>query len=33
METLHVLDIAGVSLVQQVSNNGGDNLSIRRIQQ
>jgi hypothetical protein len=33
METLHVLDIAGVSLVQQVSSNGGDNLSIRRIQQ
>ncbi|AOT07589.1 hypothetical protein [Pseudoalteromonas luteoviolacea] len=33
LETLHVLDVAGISLVQQVSSNGGDNLSIRRIQQ
>ena len=32
METLQVIDIAGISLVQQVSNNGGDTLSIRRIE-
>ncbi|KZN54547.1 hypothetical protein N474_02150 [Pseudoalteromonas luteoviolacea CPMOR-2] len=29
-ETVHVMDIGGVSLVQQVSGNGDDNLSIRR---
>jgi len=30
LETVHVMDIGGVSLVQQVSSNGDDNLSIRR---
>ncbi|OCQ23486.1 hypothetical protein A7985_05980 [Pseudoalteromonas luteoviolacea] len=30
METVHVMDIGGISLVQQVSSNGDDNLSIRR---
>ena len=33
METLNVIDIAGISLVQQVSSNGGDTLSIRRIEE
>jgi len=31
LETVHVLEIGGVSLIQQVSNNGGDSLSIRRL--